>query len=379
MSIRWLVSSVVTLALLSVSTFGYWYIDKMVPRQLTAASAFKSANGVAEGDVEFVSTDLKGIIQRSQKLVVKIELDDGSLGSGFLYNKKGDVITNAHVVSNTKQVKVITEDEREFEGTVIGISEDTDVALVRVPGLSTTAPMIIDKEGKAEIGDEVLALGTPLGLQNTVTTGIISGVDRDFDLEPFHYVDVYQISAPIAPGNSGGPLIDKKTGKVIGINSAGMDQGTIGFSIPIASVYSLIENWSSTPLENLPEIAAEENESESEEESYSEEDIASELVIAFYDCIESGDFVEAYSLLGSNWQSKTSYEEFRDGYLYTKAVAIDELLTDSNGDEVSVMIFITAEELKNDGSTYSKYKLEYEVGDENGQMKLLSGKGEKIE
>jgi hypothetical protein len=338
-------------------------------------------NGVTDDESEFVYNDLKETIQLSQKLVVKIELDDGSLGSGFLYNKKGDIITNAHVVANNKKVKVITEDESEFEGTVIGISDDTDVAVVRVPGLSTTAPLSIDMKGKAEVGDEVLALGTPLGFQNTVTTGIISGVNRDLDIEPFHYEDVYQISAPIAPGNSGGPLINQTTGKVIGINSAGIEQGSIGFSIPIASIYSLVENWSKTPLENLPEITADKIESEYVDETFSEEDMAAELVRAFYESVNTGDYVLAYSFLGSNWQSNTPYEEFRDGYLYTEAVSIDELLTHTSEkeNEVSVTAFISAEELKDGGRNYSKYKLNYEVGSENGELKLLSGTGKKIE
>ena len=152
------------------------------------------------------SKELKDIIHDVQKVVVMIELDDGSLGSGFLYNNKGDVITNAHVVNGAKTVKVKTADAREFEGTVIGLSKDVDVAVVRVPGLVKEKPLDISKV-KAELGDEILALGSPLGLQNTVTTGIISGVGRSFEIPPFQYTDAYQISAPIAPGNSGGPLI----------------------------------------------------------------------------------------------------------------------------------------------------------------------------
>lgn len=74
-----------------------------------------------------------------------------------------------------------------------------------------------------------------------MTTGIISGTDKELKAEPYIYENVYQISAPIAPGNSGGSLIDRKTGKVVGINSARMEQGNIGFSIPINSVISLVK------------------------------------------------------------------------------------------------------------------------------------------
>jgi serine protease Do len=324
-----------------------------------------------------MSRELKEIIHEAQKLVVQIEVANGTMGSGFLYNNQGDVITNAHVVANTKEVKVKTADSKEFSGTVIGISSDTDVALVRVPGLAGVEPLKIAKDRKAEIGDEVLALGSPLGFQNTVTTGIISGIDRDFDLEPFQYEDVYQISAPIAPGNSGGPLIDSKTGEVLGINSAGMDQGSIGFSIPIPNVISLIEGWSKSPMTSLPEVALEQ-EAYSYEEEYSAEEQAKYLVSYFYENINYGDYVTAYSLLGSSWQSKISYETFRNGYLNTLSVTINDIVAKQIGEKVSVSAIITAEERKNGSTTYTKYKLSYDVGDENDQLKILAGKGEEL-
>lgn len=111
----------------------------------------------------------------------------------------------------------------EYKGTVIGIGDETDVAVVRVPDLKKVKPLIIAKS-KAETGDEILALGSPLGLENTVTTGIISGLGRSFEIAPYIYSNLYQISAPITHGNSGGPLISAETGEVIGINSAVVEQ-----------------------------------------------------------------------------------------------------------------------------------------------------------
>lgn len=325
-----------------------------------------------------VSLELKEIIHDVQKLVVKIELPDGSLGSGFLYNDKGDVVTNAHVAANVENVIVKTTDSREFEGQVIGISNETDVAVVRVTGLAGTPTLHIAKNRKVDVGDEVLALGSPLGLQNTVTTGIISGVDRDFDIEPFHYEDVYQISAPIAPGNSGGPLIDSKTGEVLGINSAGMEQGAIGFSIPIANVINLIEGWIVTPMTSLPNIASADEEGYSYEKEYSDEELGEYLVNYFYDSLNYNDYVTAYSLLGSSWQNSITYEKFRSGYLKTEAVSIDHITTTSNGEDITVVAIITAEENANGTSTYSKYSVTYKIGYENDQLKLISGKGREI-
>lgn len=378
MKTKWIVSIITTLVIWGAGVFAFFYIREIIPKKLTAESTILVMDDQKNNKKqEKMSLELKEIIHEAQKLVVKIELPDGSLGSGFLYNDKGDVITNAHVVANTKEVKVKTADSKKFSGTVIGISSDTDVALVRVSGLAGIKPLKIAKDRKADIGDEVLALGSPLGLQNTVTTGIISGVDRDFDLKPFHYENVYQISAPIAPGNSGGPLIDSKTGEVLGINSAGIDQGSIGFSIPIPNVISLIESWSKSPMSSLPEVALEQ-EAYSYQEEYSPEEQAKNLVSYFYESINYGDYVTAYSLLGSSWQSKISYETFRNGYLNTLSVTIDNIAAKQNGEKVSVSAIITAEERKNGSTTYTKYKLSYEVGDENDQLKILAGKGEKI-
>jgi serine protease Do len=376
MKTKWIVSIITTLVIWGAGVYAFFYIKDLVPKKLKAESTILVMDDQKNKNKQKkITRELKEIIHETQKLVVKIELPDGSLGSGFLYNDKGDVITNAHVVANTKEVKVKTADSKEFSGTVIGISSDTDVALVRVPGLAGVEPLKIAKNRKAEIGDEVLALGSPLGLQNTVTTGIVSGIDRDFDLAPFHYEDVYQISAPIAPGNSGGPLIDSKTGEVLGINSAGIDQGSIGFSIPIPNVITLIEGWSKSPMASLPSVALEQ-EAYSYEEENSPEELAKYLVN--YESINYGDYVTAYSLLGSSWQSKISYETFRNGYLNTLSVTIDDIVAKKIGEKVSVTVIITAEERKNGSTTYSKYKLSYDVGYENDHLKILAGKGEEI-
>ncbi|MBB3869820.1 S1C family serine protease [Parageobacillus toebii] len=281
MNKKWIISVLCTLAIWGAGIFAFIHIKESVPKKLSQPSIIAVAENKYEKKEE-TSPELKEIIHKSQKLVVQIETEDGTLGSGFLYNNKGDIVTNAHVVANAKEVKVKTADSKEFTGTVIGVSNNIDVALVRVPELSSLQPLKVAKNRKAEVGDEVLALGSPLGLQNTVTTGIISGVGRTFDLQPFRYENVYQISAPIAPGNSGGPLVDSKTGEVLGINSAGYDQGSIGFSIPIPNVISLIEEWSEHPMTKLPEIVFVDN-AYAHEEGDSFEEMAERLVSYFYE------------------------------------------------------------------------------------------------
>ncbi|MGD6776881.1 S1C family serine protease [Sutcliffiella horikoshii] len=376
MNVRWFISIIMTIILISGGILGYFHIKNTVPAQLTAPSKLYLESEVVEK--ENVPQALKEIIFESQKLVVKIELPDGSFGSGFLYNDKGDVITNAHVVANAKDVKVTSADSKELTGEVIGISIDTDIAVVRVPELEGSQPFKLAKTRKAELGDDVIALGSPLGLQNTVTTGIISGVGREFEIDSFKYEDVFQISAPIAPGNSGGPLIDTKTGEVVGINSATMDQGVIGFSIPLVNVMPMIESWSASPMESLPRIGANTT-GNSAGETSTNVDIAEYLVNYFYESINYRDYVTAYSLLGSSWQSKTAYEDFRAGYLDYLTIEVDDLLTKQNGNNVEVITVITAQERSEKGVSYKKFKVTFELGLENDQMKILSEKRESME
>ena len=373
---KWKVSIASSLLIWAVlgGLFFYWSID--IPAQLNKTSSLTAISMQANADDLDESKELKDVIKQVQAVVVMIELADGSLGSGFLYNELGDVITNAHVVHGAKNVTVKMEDATEYEGTVIGISDEVDVAVVRVPGLVGKQPLEMSQK-KAEIGEGILALGSPLGYQNTVTTGIISGVGRNFEIGTFRYSDAYQISAPIAPGNSGGPLVNKKTGQVLGINSARVEEGTIGFSIPIINVMSMVEEWSSTPMTELPDFEMY-DEYDREQQKYFEES-AMYLIRYFYDSINNSDFITAYSLLGSEWKSSLSFEAFREGYLQTDSVSLDELTITESGKQITVFGILTAEE-RVDGSTrLAKYKLEYQVGIENGELKILNGKGDGIE
>ncbi|MFC0561031.1 S1C family serine protease [Halalkalibacter alkalisediminis] len=377
---QWLISCFTTILIWSAGVYAFTFIKESVPNQLNTQSTILTSEQIASNEISAAAEpkEMKEIIRETQKRVVQIELANDSLGSGFLYNDQGDVVTNAHVVAGSTDVQVKTTDNREFSGKVIGISENTDVAVVRVDGLKGMEPLQVSREKHADIGDEVLALGSPLGFQNTVTTGIISGVGRELELPPYHYEDVYQFSAPIAPGNSGGPLINRHTGEVLGINSAAADQGSIGFSIPLPNVIALMEGWSDSPMTTLPNIVEDADDDVLKEETYLDEDLAQYLINYFYESINFQDFVTAYSLLGSSWQGNTSYESFREGYLHTESVLIDEL-TIIIEDDVIVTATITAKERSNGSYTNSKYKVTYTVGYENDQMKILSGTGEVLD
>ncbi len=154
-------------------------------------------------------------------------------GSGFIINKEGDIITNAHVVSGADKVTVILKDGRQIEGKVIGSDELTDVAVVQVK--ADNLPVVsLGSSSNLQPGDWAIAIGNPLGLDNTVTAGIVSAIGRNSgQIGVDKRVSFIQTDAAINPGNSGGPLLNQN-GEVIGVNTA-IIQGAqgLGFAIPI--------------------------------------------------------------------------------------------------------------------------------------------------
>ncbi len=161
----------------------------------------------------------------------------GGLGSGFIVTADGDILTNRHVVANADRVRVQLSTEETFDARIIGTDEMTDVALIHVKAPRPLPTLSLGDSESLRVGDWVLAIGNPFGLQRTATAGIVSAKGRFLGAGP--YDDFIQTDAPINPGNSGGPLIDQ-TGKVVGINAvivapSGGNVG-IGFAIPIALV-----------------------------------------------------------------------------------------------------------------------------------------------
>jgi serine protease Do len=154
-----------------------------------------------------------------------------SLGSGFLISEDGYIVTNNHVVADVDDIQVTFSDGREAKATIVGQDPKTDIALIRVEGMTGLTPLPLGDSDAILPGDWVVAIGNPFGLDHTVTVGIVSAKGRDIGQGP--YDDYIQTDAAINPGNSGGPLLDLQ-GQVIGINSAINPQAnTIGFAVPI--------------------------------------------------------------------------------------------------------------------------------------------------
>ncbi len=182
-----------------------------------------------------------------------------ALGSGFVYDNRGHIITNGHVVGDAKTVDVTFVDGTRYTAKVMGTDIYGDIAVLQISQnttqqqqpLSSFKPLVIGNSSNLEVGDQVIAIGNPFGLSDTMTTGIVSGVGRLIPGAGFSIPNAIQTDAPINPGNSGGPLLDMQ-GQVIGMNTAILSRtdtfSGIGFAIPsntiTKTVPSLIQKGS---------------------------------------------------------------------------------------------------------------------------------------
>ncbi|MEJ2727794.1 MAG: DegQ family serine endoprotease [Deltaproteobacteria bacterium] len=159
------------------------------------------------------------------------EFKQPSLGSGFIIDKDGYVVTNNHVIEDADQIKVKLKDEHEFDAKIVGRDPNTDIALLKIESAQDLPTLKLGDSDALKVGQWVVAIGSPFGLEHTVTAGIVSAKGRVIGSGP--YDDFIQTDASINPGNSGGPLLNMK-GEVIGINTAIIASGQgIGFAIPI--------------------------------------------------------------------------------------------------------------------------------------------------
>jgi putative serine protease PepD len=185
-------------------------------------------------------------------------------GSGFLIDRDGRIVTNNHVVADAadgSRIRVIFSDGRRLNALLVGRSPSYDVAVIRVSGVASLQPIELGDSDQIQVGEPVIAVGSPLGLPGTVTQGIISAENRPVMVaenaaadSPTAYINAIQTDASINPGNSGGPLVDAG-GRVIGVNSAILTFAAsrnigLGFAIPINQVATianlLIKNGKAT-------------------------------------------------------------------------------------------------------------------------------------
>ena len=208
----------------------------------TAASSENDSGGDgASTEAERGQSDFVDVVGRVRPSVVEISTGSG-LGSGVAYDDKGNIVTNAHVVGNATDVQVTTVDGRTLRGTVVGAFPPDDLAVVRVSGSGAPPAGKFGDSSKVKVGQIVLAIGNPLGLESSVTEGIVSSTGRTVPAgDGVVLPSTIQTSAPINPGNSGGALVDLDS-QVIGIPTLaavnpelGAAPG-IGFAVPSNTV-----------------------------------------------------------------------------------------------------------------------------------------------
>ncbi|MBR9910244.1 MAG: trypsin-like serine protease [Gammaproteobacteria bacterium] len=209
----------------------------------------------ARGSVVFITT-LSQVVNPWSRSV--FEAPAGT-GSGFFWDAKGHIVTNYHVIQRASGAQIRLTDDRTYSATLVGVSPEHDLAVLRVQSsLDAPAPIPLGSSGDLRVGQKVSAIGNPFGLDYTLTTGIVSALDRSLSEETGQTIrGLIQTDAAINPGNSGGPLLDS-AGRLIGINTAiyspsGASAG-IGFAVPVDTIARVVPRLIHDGSYRLPDL-----------------------------------------------------------------------------------------------------------------------------
>ena len=218
------------------------HLVKIASPSVVNISTVTTVKGQQQIPMPFGPDDpLKDFFERYFGGQIPREYKQRSLGTGFIIEPKGFILTNNHVVEQSDEIKVKTADNKEYSAEVIGRDPMTDLALIRIKTDVPLSPLVLGDSDQLEVGDWVVAIGNPFGLGNTVTAGIVSAKYRQIGAGA--YDNFIQTDTSINPGNSGGPLLNT-VGEVVGINTAIFSQSGgsvgIGFAIPINMVKDLL-------------------------------------------------------------------------------------------------------------------------------------------
>jgi serine protease Do len=231
-----------TAALTQGAPFSFSPLAKQASPSVVNISTVKVVKGRGQIPIPFGQNDpFRDFFDRFFKDQMPKDFKQQSLGTGFIIDKDGFILTNNHVVEKADEIKVKLSDEREMIAKVIGRDPKTDIALIKVDSDKPFTPLLMGDSDRLDVGEWVVAIGNPFGLGNTVTAGIVSAKYRH--LGAGSYDNFIQTDASINPGNSGGPLLNT-SGEVIGINTAIFSQSGgsigIGFAIPINMAKDLL-------------------------------------------------------------------------------------------------------------------------------------------
>jgi putative serine protease PepD len=233
-----------------------------------AASAPAAAAPAEPVSSSRTQSSIAGIVEQTLPSVVEVKVEGSAeptpspfpepvpsprvqgLGSGWVFDDQGHVVTNEHVVDGADKVTVVFQDGTEVPARVVGTDPSTDVAVLELEEEHDSAPLPLGSTSSLQLGDTVIAIGSPLGLQGTVTAGIVSGLGRDIQAPNQFTIDgAVQTDAALNHGNSGGPLLDG-SGRVVGMNAqiasdTGANTG-IGYAIPVETVKRIADQLIAT-------------------------------------------------------------------------------------------------------------------------------------
>ncbi len=209
----------------------------LTPDELATISVFEKASQ----SVVFITT---AALQRDFWSMNLFEVPQGS-GSGFVWDRQGNVVTNFHVIAGANSIQVVTSDGKEHKARVVGTDPDQDLAVLRIEApADSLSPVRLGTSANLRVGQKVLAIGNPFGLDHTLTTGVVSALERTIQSMSERTIQgVIQTDAAINPGNSGGPLLDSG-GRLIGVNTqilspSGAFAG-VGFAVPVDTVNRIV-------------------------------------------------------------------------------------------------------------------------------------------
>jgi len=209
----------------------------LTPDELSTIQVFETASK----SVVFITT---AALARDFWSMNLFEVPQGS-GSGFVWDRQGDIVTNYHVIAQASKVKVVTSDGKEYQASVAGADLDHDMAVLRIKApAESLPPLSLGSSANLRVGQKVLAIGNPFGLDHTLTTGVVSALGRTIRSMSDRTIEgVIQTDAAINPGNSGGPLLDSG-GRLIGVNTqivspSGAFAG-VGFAVPVDTINRVV-------------------------------------------------------------------------------------------------------------------------------------------
>ena len=249
-------AAILVAGFLYITSVGHWNVSKFLPPVKSTGHPWEEPASAASGfspdeqnNIDIYKSAREATVNITSKVYrqdwfFQIYPSEGT-GSGFILNPEGEILTNNHVVADAAQLTVTLADKKVYKARLLGTDPRNDLALIKIDAGRKLPTLHLGDSDNLVVGQKVLAIGNPFGFEGTLTTGIVSSLNRNIQTEQERLEGMIQTDAAINPGNSGGPLLDSH-GNVIGMNTAIYgSQGSvgIGFAMPINKAKSMLEEF----------------------------------------------------------------------------------------------------------------------------------------